>query len=195
MPIMKLLIIGHSYVRDLYKLGLDDITIGKAKVEIKYLYKAGGNYSSILDKTCILDQAEEFEPDFVLVILAGNSITCNKSNRNIYENIREFYATLTARIPNAIVISALVELRFYSENNKWGCPTLQEYRKRRHSVNRFLNRLKFNKFILNVCGPGRLDNRKYYRKDGVHLNYSGLVLYFDLIKSTIRYILNKEKFA
>ena len=189
---MKLLIIGHSYVKDLSKLKINKIKIGETKVKIKYLYKAGGTYNSILDKTCILDQAEEFEPDFILVILAGNSLTSQNSNKRIYESIREFYSTLTARIPSAIVISALVELRFYSSNNKWGCPTLEEYKKRRHSINKFLNRLKFKKFVLNVCGPGRLDNREYYRKDGVHLNRSGLLLYLDLIKNTIKYIMDKK---
>ena len=167
--------------------------INETAVKVKYLYKSGANYNSILDKTDFIDQAEEYEPDFVLVILAGNSIDCDTSNQKIFDNIKEFYLVLKSRLPNSIIISALSELRFYQENNKWNCPTIERFKKRRHSVNKYLNRQKSKDYILNISGPGRLDNKEYYKSDGVHLNDEGLLLYFDLIRSTIRYIMIKTQ--
>ena len=189
---MKLLIIGHSYVKSLSKLNVKNFSVGEHTVEVKYLYKSGASYSTILDKSSYLDQAEEYNPDFVLVVLAGNSLSNSCPNKKIYEQIREFYLVLRARLPNSIIISAQVELRYYAENNRWNCPTESEFRKRRSSVNKFLNRLKLKNYVLNISGPGRLDNPKYYKRDGVHLNEKGVKLYFSLIKSTVRYIVEKK---
>ena len=151
---MKLLIIGHSYVKSLSKLNVKNFSVGEHTVEVKYLYKSGASYSTILDKSSYLDQAEEYNPDFVLVVLAGNSLSNSCPNKKIYEQIREFYLVLRARLPNSIIISAQVELRYYAENNRWNCPTESEFRKRRSSVNKFLNRLKLKNYVLNISGPG-----------------------------------------
>ena len=189
--IIKLLILGHSYVKRLSKLKIENFTVGEEIVEVKYWYKKGADYLTILDKTSYLDLAEEYCPDFILVILAGNSLNNKKSNKDIYREIREFYSAFRERLPNSIIISAQVELRFYEENNRWDCPTAKVWRARRECINKFLNRLKLKDFVLNITGPGRLDQIKYY-KDEVHLKSKGYRLYFELIQSTIKYIIRKK---
>ena len=189
---MKLLIIGHSYVKSLSKLKINKFSVGERSVQIKFLYKSGATYDSILNKTQYLDLAEEYNPDFILIVLAGNSLNNSISNSKIYEQIREFYFALRSRLPKSYIISAQCELRFYGTENKWNSPTEFEYRKRRSSINKFLNRLKLKDYVLNISGPGRLDDKKYYKRDGVHLTDKGVKFYFRLIKSTVRYIIEKK---
>ena len=189
---MKLLIIGHSYVSGLESLNISNFTIGNTSIEVKYLYKSGGDYYSILYETDLIEQAVEYEPDFILAIVAGNSIHNNVTNDIIYAQIKVFYKTLRNRLPEAKLMASQVELRFYKANNYHNCPTEAEYTLRRRDINKFLNRLKLKDYLLKIAGPHALDKRSYYNRDGVHLNRTGLRCYFSYIRSVVAYILERQ---
>lgn len=189
---MKLLVFGHSYVRDLAKLNVNQMMIEQRSVEIKYVSKPGASYESINKQPELLTEAITYKPDVVIIILGGNSIIRDRANYEIFRECRSFYQLLRSELPNAIVISAQVELRFYDTPNKFGAPSIELFRQKRSELNRFLNRLKLKNNVLIIAGPGRLDNESYYR-DGVHLNNSGLRVYMAILKSTVCYAVQKSK--
>ena len=62
--------------------------------------------------SCEIFCQKKFTP-YLVEIVGGNSIKCHVSNLEIYKVAREFYATLKGKHPDATIISAQVELRFY----------------------------------------------------------------------------------
>ena len=188
---MKVLLIGHSYVRDLQDLGYDSFIKENIEFSVKYVYKNGGNYKSMLDDTELLETAFNFHPDIVIVILAANSLKNNVPNSEIHIHCRNFYQLLRIRLPKAKIIAAQIELRFYSATNQWDAPEIESYEKRRRDLNNFLKRLKLKDAIMMVAGPNRIDNRVYYR-DGVHLNSVGVRKYFDFVKCTVASVYRKS---
>lgn len=183
---MRVLLVGHSYVRDLMHLGYNTFHTEGEKFEVEYIYQSGANYDTYLNDTSLLDPAYGFQPDYVIVILAGNSINNYTPNSEIYQKARDFYSVLGDRLPDAKIIAAQPELRFYSEDNHWDAPGTDEYRGRRNSFCNFLRRDKTKHAIMQISGPGRMDSKEYY-SDGVHLNNVGLEKYFNIIKTCIGY--------
>ena len=189
---MKIAILGHSYVRDLATLGNFSTSIQQQDFEIQYFSFPGARYSKFLADTRLLDGLIHESPEFLVVILAGNSILHKFDNKTIYDQCKQFYTYLRQKLPNTIIISAQVELRYYSPNNSWGAPSGDEYKNRRNTINTFLSRFKLKDSLLMIAGPGRLDNPEYYR-DEVHLNNDGLKKYFSCILSAVEFSYRKFK--
>ena len=183
---MNVLVIGHSYVKDLSKLGHNSFTIDQNHYNVKFWYKSGATYKKFFVDRSFDQKIQIYNPDYIVVVLMGNSLTQNNSNSDIYAECREFYDNLKSAAPDAVIISAQIEARYYKPNNKWNAPVGEEFFKRRSILNKFLCRLKQKRFVLSVTGPGRLDNENYYR-DEVHLNSVGIQKYWSLLKSTIAY--------
>lgn len=189
---MKLLILGHSYVRDLKTLNIERYMVDQKSVEIEYSTIPGASYDTYLDNPDLLKNNLKNKPDVIVVILGGNSINRDITNYETFKKCRAFYTLLRAEAAHATIISAQVELRFYSTPNRFGCPPPEEFRKKRNELNKFLNRLKLKDFMLIIAGPGRLDNEQYY-KDEVHLNKTGLRVYASILKTTVAFALQKIK--
>lgn len=190
---MKLLIFGHSYVRDISNLGRLSFEVENTKVSVKYIYYPGAGYEKILNNPSILlDSLENYKPDILVTILGGNSITKYKSNTELFELCKCFYKLIRDNCPDLIIIPAQIELRFYSEENRFNSPTESDYRYQRNCLNKFLNRLKTKNHLLMIAGIGRLDHRVFYR-DEVHLNKYGLTKYFDYIRYTVAYAIRSAK--
>ena len=188
---MKLLILGHSYVRDLSKLGVSYITHERNVIDVKYVAYPGASYDLFLRDPSKLTAALSYNPDIVVVVLAGNAIHRDISNYELFNKCKSFYQLLREELPNAIIISAQTELRFYNTVNAFGAPKADEYRKKRDKLNKFLNALKLKDHMLLIAGPGRLDNRRYY-KDEVHLNKVGIRLYMTLLHAAVVFVLDKR---
>lgn len=189
---IKVLVFGHSYVRDLESLNCKHINIDQRPVDIEYLSFPGADYDTFIEKPTLLQKVSSHNPDFIVVILGGNSIKRDLSNFELFHKCRTFYNLLRDTIPSTTIISAQVELRFYETPNRFGAPSLELYRKKRNELNKFLNRLKKKDYMLIIAGPGRLDHETYY-KDSVHLNKSGLRVYLAILKSTVSYAVQKNK--
>ena len=71
---MKLLILGHSYVRDLSKLGVSYITHERNVIDVKYVAYPGASYDLFLRDPSKLTAALSYNPDIVVVVLAGNAM-------------------------------------------------------------------------------------------------------------------------
>jgi lysophospholipase L1-like esterase len=183
----KVAYLGHSYVRDLQKLNRlrDDISSSET-CTIQYFCRPGSCFSTWLQRPKQLLDCVEYDPDFLVVCLGGNSIIDRVSDSLLQEQCYQFYELLNTLFPSTILISVQIEIRFPVVPNKFGTPSYGIYKKRRAKFNKFLKKFKIRHYMANIQSKGRLDNRKYY-KDEVHLNSRGLRKYYNLLHSTVRY--------
>lgn len=184
-----LLIISHSYGQKLESAGFSRMISEGHDVDVKYVYRSGATYNTYLTDSTLFSQIASANPHFVLVILAGNSISSDTSRQTIKRQCLEFYHRLRFELPDAVIIGAQAETRFYGEDNKWHAPTGRQYKSDRHFINNLLARsVKEIDHILMLGGPARLDRRELYESNGYHLNRAGWRVYWSHIKGMIDYI-------
>lgn len=182
---MKVAILGHSYVRDLSRLGHQTITLDDNSVaEVAYFAFPGAKYVTFLNDPDLLTEAFAYRPDFFIIILAGNSFSVYNTNSEVYDQCTQFYERVKQNCPTSVIVAAQAELRF--NNSSFRHLPCVEYAKRRNAFNRFIKKFKLKDFILQVAGSGRLDNECFYR-DNIHLNNVGLSKYFEYIVKTLNY--------
>lgn len=191
--LMKLLVLGHSYVRDLATLGVNNLAFGHTSIDVTYSAHPGAGYDKFLENPTLLTESLECKPDIVVVILGGNSILRDVTNFELFHKCRTFYELLRRELPQATIIAAQIELRFFDEPNRFGVPRAEIFKKRRNELNKYLNRLKLKNNMLIIAGPGRLDHKEHNR-DEVHLNRQGLRVYMSILKSTVLFVLDNRKF-
>ena len=109
---MKVIITGHSYARELEGLRILHTVISGQNIEFQYIYRSGAPYETYLNgrDRDLFGRIAAAEPVIVLVILAGNSITDSKTDQQIRFDIEEVYGTLRAYMPGARIIAAQIEL-------------------------------------------------------------------------------------
>ena len=88
---LKVLIFGHSYVRDLKDF---DIHISRRGIEVVYEYFPGASFNTFIRDPSLIERAVTCHPDLVIVILGGNSIKDSIPKPSLFKICREFYATL-----------------------------------------------------------------------------------------------------
>ena len=140
-----------------------------------------------------LDKISDSKPDIVVAIIGGNSIVNSSTNHEICEKLREFYKILRSKLPQTLIIAAQIEQRFYKENNRYNAPLEEEFKQRKNSMNKCLNRIKEKDNLLIISGKNRLEDSQYYKRDGIHLNDCGLKVYMQILKTTVTYALNNRK--
>ena len=188
---MRLLIIGHSYVKALWQTGVRQFVAAGTNIEVSFVYRGGTDYNTYLNDTTLFDRIERHKPDFIIVILAGNSINGKYTNADIKIQGTQFYSKLRENFPKGVVkiVASQVEPRFYKPGNRWNCPLEDEFKKRKSGVNNFLKKLTLKDHLLMVGGSYRLDNRNLYGDDGVHLTQEGLEKYWELIEKEVEFLI------
>ena len=138
---MRLLIIGHSYVNALQRTGITRFVAAGINIEVSFVHRGGADYNTYLTDRNLFDQIKRHNPDFVIVILAGNAIKGSNSNDEIREQGKRFYTKLREIFPEGIVkiVAAQVEPRFYEPENRWNCPLEDEYKKTQDWNKHFLS--------------------------------------------------------
>lgn len=107
---MRLLIVGHDYAKSLESYIGTSFVIDGVTFEAVFYHKKAGSYADFLEDNTFFEQSRVFEPDFVVVILAGNSIL---QPINIFQrDCTDFYAKLRSNFQNSTIISARVENGF-----------------------------------------------------------------------------------
>lgn len=191
---MRLLIFGHSYVRSFARTNIFNFQYGEVTVNVKYSYYPGVNYRKVLDNPHILtDTILTYNPDFLICIVGGNSISTNSTSAELCRDCRRFYELIRSLSSDLIIIPAQIELRYYELGNKFNSPTFYQYKKKRDALNKFINKLKIKNHILMVGGPSRLDHKVFYSQDGVHLNKYGIKKYMLYIKNTIDFAITSRQ--
>lgn len=190
---MNLLILGHSYVRDLKSLNQHSLKYDQQEILISYSSYPGATFDTFLkDSSKLSDPLRQYKPDIIVVVLGGNDINRDVTNHELFKKCREFYELLRGLAADAIIIAAQVESRFYKTPNVHSAPAPVEFQQKRKTLNKFIHRLKTKDNLLIIAGPGRLDHQTYYR-DSVHLNSAGLRNYMSILKTTIDFALGAAK--
>ena len=190
---MKLSIVGHSYVKDLFKLGNTNLVINQnLNFDIHYHFQGGATFDTYLSNPAYLTEISNFLPDVIIIILGGNDIVKHVPNSEIYQKCRELFALIKETLPECLIIASEIEKRFYTTENRWNSPLAKEFHFRSRDFNNFLKRNKQKHCILQISGPHRLGDQTNYR-DNVHLNSVGLNKLFYYITQTVQFCYNKHK--
>ena len=188
---MHLVLVGHSWVSKLRDLGIRFIYPEGVRVRLSFIGIPGGRYANFLDNRALFDQVASLHPDFVVVILAGNSILDTLSSAEVVAQLREFYGLLREKVPEARIIATHPEQRYYGVGNKWKASVGEEYHSKRNIIINVLNRLKCKDHVLRISGANRLDDQNWYQRDGVHLTVQGYRKLLQYITDTVAFSLRK----
>ena len=195
---MKVLIYGHSYVRDLHqKCSWEEaLPEGRAlDITYEFRYFPGKDFEYILNKPGEFDDLAGLNPDIIVVVLGGNSITFDKTNNEIKDLMHCFYKKLNDTLPRAIKLAVQIEPRFCLPGNRHGAPEAEEFNRRRQVLNNFVNKtIKKNGLVdhMVLLGSTEYLNHHQFFRDGVHLSGVGLVRYQAAIQNTVQYAVESQ---
>ena len=191
--IVKVGFVSHSYGRDLESLAISEGTLSKnRKFQLKFFYKAGSNLDFWIETwPQVLHDLFDYSPDIVFVAIGGNSIQHNVRVKALKEKFEIFFTIIKNNLPNCKLVPVQVELRFLRFANRFGTPPEARYRAIRNKVNKVLQQSNIRDFMCNIAGKNRLDDKKYYKSDLIHMNQEGLNKYLRYVIKTIKYICDK----
>ena len=193
---MKVLVFGHSYVRDLCHLKpkLRNVAIPAINTvaEVFYRYYPGKDYDYFGSHPEEFDYIQTLQPDIFIVVFGGNLIVEDNSNSYNKQVCQVFFEDVKKYLPSHCkVLVGEVEHRFCAPNNYWGAPEVEEFQRRRRNLNNFvrvkLKRRKLVDSMMLIGATGGLDNVDMFKRDGVHLTESGLKFYRQVLVNTIKY--------
>ena len=199
---MKVLLLGHSYVKYLERLGDWDREVkldsGESlNLEFSFRSQAGKDYDHFLTSQSELEFVDLLRPDIIVVILGGNSITTQVTNSEIKWKSTEFFIKLNEVISDqCLKLVVQVEPRNCEAGNKFGTPEFEEFNRRRAIINNHYNTtLKKRKLVDHVVLLGSLNFLQHPSdfSDGVHLNINGLNKYKDTVVGALLHALNNRK--
>ena len=183
--VTRFVIFGHSWVERLARLGIKSIEQDGRKIEVLYKYKPGLTFERINGDERLLHEVGQYLPQYVLVILGGNDVGSAKPIEEVENECAIFYSTLREFVPQAIIIAAQMENRFYEKDNEWGAPTGEEFEKKRKRFNRFVNfKLRDKDYLLRMGGPAHQEDKKCF-EDSAHLTKTEYGNLFDRIKGVL----------
>ena len=192
LPIMKLAVFGHSYVRDLSTLQHFRLEFGsELYLEVSYFCFAGARFTTFLTNPDLLSDLVAYGPDCLVVIVGGNDFSSHVPLSDICKNCKEFYKLLREKLPKAKIYATQVELRFYKTPNRFCSLDSVTYKKVSGYFNTYLKKFKLIDRLICILGPNRLSNESFYKADGVHLNTAGIRRLFEIIRFALENFLRK----
>lgn len=191
---MEIVIIGHSYVRDLERLRVFQICDKNLTLNLNYFYIAGATFQTFLDNFEILNKVFDRKPDIVVVYLGGNDIKINVHIQKVYEDSSRFYSLLRSNLPNSFIIASQIEPRYLTAVNYHFTPPADQFSRLANYYNKWLLKQKFKDRLLVIKGSHKLSETSLYKQDKVHLTNLGIKKLFNIIKDVLYdTILNKIK--
>ena len=183
---MIVIIVGHSYVRDLYNQYiyscLNNLVINSERVEFKFVYYPGGKFSTFINNKELFNSIIDSSPDIIIVLLGGNDIATDVDLSIIKSDCTKFYSLLRDNFASTYIICAQIESRFLLRENRFKTPAVDKFYFLSNNFNNWLRNKSFKDRLLCIRGPGRLCNPNLYKADKIHLNHLGLNKLFDIIK-------------
>lgn len=183
MPSYRILLFGHSYIRDLQKLGNKEIDVdNKYSVEFNYIFRTGGTISHYWNNKGLLDPLIASSPDILFIFLGGNDIRTDWNIHDTISTYKNLIQYLSSKLPNVPIVCAYIEPRFALPGGYFNTPEQSVYKAYARKFNNWLQRwdVPYRKFM--TWGSNRLENRELFKKDGIHLNERGLILLWDLLE-------------
>ena len=189
MTIVRVGIIGHSYVRDIASLGVTSGQISSdIQLEIRYYSKPGSCFDFWIDFPHELHNCLHYNPHILFLSLGGNSIKETIRVKSLKEKADILFEIIRNNLPHCKIVPIQVECRFLTVTNRFGNPPYPRFKQIRNKLNKAFQQSKKRDFVCCIAGPNRLDARKYFKSDGVHLNKAGLQKYLNQILRTVDYI-------
>ena len=196
---MKILIVGHSYVKYLRELAWkESFTKSNGSVvhlDYQFLFYPGEDFHQFISIADRFETVSEIDPDLVVTVFGGNSITNYRSNNEIKDNAFRFFQRLRGVVrPDCLILATQIEARHLPYGNRHDVPQFDEFNRRRQNINNFMNKeIKWNGFIdhMILLGSIKFINNPDNYRDGVHLNVQGMSTYRQVIENCILYALQK----
>ena len=176
-------------MRDFSRIGEEYLTLNSTVLHIKYFAFPGATYEKFVVNPALLNPLIAYGPTVIVLILGGNDFYKSVSNNTIHCNYESVVTYLKQKIPSFSLIPCQIEKRFVGANNRWDFSATELFEKRRAAFNRKLNKCPHKHCIVRVQGPGNLNDRSNYARDGIHLSEKGLTLYWDFIVFILEYYL------
>lgn len=191
MTIIRIGIIGHSYVRDIASLGVTGGQISsEANFEIRFFSKPGSCFDYWIDFPNELHDCLHYSPHIIFISLGGNSIKESIRVKSLKEKADILFSIIRNNLPRCKIVPIQVECRFLTETSRFGNPPYPRFKLIRNKLNKAFQQSKKRDFVCCIAGSNRLDARKYFQSGGVHLTREGLQKYLNYILKTIKYIYN-----
>ena len=182
----RLMIVGHSWVERLSRLNINSFQQDSREVEVQYKFRSGLTYDKVLADETILHEVRQWSPHYVLVIMGGNDIGSSKPIEQVESECSIFHSMLREFCPQAIVITAQMENRFYEKGNTWGAPTGMDFAKKRKRFNSYMHfKLRDKDYLLRMGGPAHQEDKNCY-EDSAHLKPKEYEIYFERIQAVLR---------
>lgn len=199
---MKVLIFGHSFVRDLLCLGdwnreveLEDGS--KENLEFLFRYYSGKDFDYFLSHLETFEVIKNINPDAIVIVLGGNLIVDANSNSAIKLLATDFYNQLKQVIrPECIKFATQIEPRFCKKGNRFGTPEAEEFNRRRTQINNHFGSVLKKRKLVDYLVFIREDFKyspELYKPDGIHLSKEGLELLKGSVIGGIVYALNRKQ--
>lgn len=179
----RILLFGHSYIRDLQSLGNKEIIVdNKFTIELSYLFKPGGTVAHYNSNKGLLDPLIASSPDVLFIFLGGNDLRTNWNIHDTIFNYKALVSYLASKLPNVPIICAYIEPRFALPDGYFRTPDQAVYKAYARKFNNWLQRwdVPYRKFM--TWGSNRLENKDLFKHDGVHLNSQGISLLWELLE-------------
>ena len=202
LPSHSVLILGHSYVRDLrrsFSLVSESSHFDFSFLLQQFIYfhaKPGSTFEQWnkhnwlpSGKSCLTR-----DPHAIIIILGGNDFKPSQFAKEgnpispVLSAVQLFFTNLRKLYPNSKIIFAKVEQRFYSNTNKhFDSPSVELHTRYSKYLNLYIYRHKFcNTFVHTNDRKFGIGQEQFFGKDGVHLNKTGLERYWFMINSSLK---------
>ena len=202
LPSHSVLVLGHSYVRDLrrsFSLVSESSNFDFSFLLQQFIYfhaKPGSTFEQ-WNRNCWLETGKSCltrDPQAIVVILGGNDFKpshfASKGNpiSPVLSSVQIFFANLKKQYPNSKLIFAKIEHRFYSNSGRHpDSPPLELFTRYSKYLNLYVYRHKLcYTFVHTNDKKFGITQEQFFKKDGVHLNRTGLERYWFLISSALK---------
>lgn len=179
----RVLLFGHSYIRDLQKLGHKEISIDEDfSIEFDYISKPGATIAHYCSNKGVLDPLIASAPDVLFIFLGGNDLRTDWNIHDTICNYKTLIEHFSSKLPGVPIVCAYIEPRFALPKGYFKTPEPAVYKAYARKFNNWLQRwdIPYRKFI--TWGSNRLENKALFKRDGVHLNEQGLNLLWNLLE-------------
>ena len=181
--------ISHSYGRDLESTGISKGRLQQGiSYEIKFFHESGSCFDYWINWPQQLHDCIEYRPHILFICLGGNSIKETIRVKSLKEKANIFYKIIKNNLSETKIVACQVESRFLTVTNSHGTPPFARYIAIRNKFNKAIQESQERDFMLCIAGKNRLDDRKYYKNDRIHMNDIGLKKYMRSVLHTIEHI-------
>ena len=193
---LNVLVIGHSWVRDLDRFWSEGSTPYQVvhedcSLNIQTYARPGGTYPDLIRHFGDFEPSLSQAPDVVVLLLGSNDIKVHVPISNIRDQAVTLFKKIKEVTPNSKLYIIEIEDRYLDRENRHGTPDKDEYRRLSRYLNKNLRKAPYKDGVLVVRG-GLLSNDSLYKRDGIHLNLAGLRAYASWLERSVVQLFGKQ---